>query len=187
MESSVSSPGGCILFISPAPSRWTAQPRPWSAELRRCWATRRRFCYCPRQWLTVLPVRTIKPGWHYQFCLDFLLLSRGIRSGVPSDVLWPSFIMVLVSIPPTAFNGAADPVTPKRGADVPVGGQKAFWFEFLTHPFSWGCRKGECYFGTQTMLLFLGFNFILLKRCNMESELMFFCFYHNENSPMFRD
>lgn len=54
----------------------------------------------------------------------------------PSDVLWPSFIMVLVSIPPTAFNGAADPVTPKRSADVPVGGQKAFWFEFLTHPFS---------------------------------------------------
>lgn len=43
----------------------------------------------PRMIKRFFPVRTVEAGWHYQFCLNFLLLSRGSRSGSPSDIRWP--------------------------------------------------------------------------------------------------
>lgn len=49
------------------------------------------FCLllcCPRRWLKVLPVRSVKAGWHYQFCLEFSFVTgEPLRS--PSDIGWP--------------------------------------------------------------------------------------------------
>lgn len=80
---------------------------------RQSLGQRGRFCLllcCPRQCLKVLPVRTVKAGWHYQFCLDFLLLSRGSRSALLQTSVGLSFIVVLSSVYPPAFKGVADPV-----------------------------------------------------------------------------
>lgn len=68
------------------------------------------FLLCfPRKWVKVLPVRTGKAGWHYQFCLDFLLLSRRSRSGLLQTSVGLSFIVVLSSVYPPAFKRVADP------------------------------------------------------------------------------
>lgn len=40
----------------------------------------------PRMIKGFFPVWNVEAGWHYQFCLDFLLLSRRSRSGAPSDI-----------------------------------------------------------------------------------------------------
>lgn len=55
-------------------------------------------------------MRTGKAGWHYQFCLDIVLLSRGSRSALLQTSVGLSFIVVLSSVYPPAFKGVADPV-----------------------------------------------------------------------------
>lgn len=88
---------------------------------------------CPREWFKVLPVRTVTAGWHYRFCLDFLLLSRGSRSGLPQTSVGLSFIVVLSSVYPPAFKPVADPVGLRTWAaeERRWSSQRLFNFQYI--------------------------------------------------------